>query len=239
MERKKILIAETNKPQDKFIKDAIINNGANVEILDEEPINSEEMKEVILRLEPDIVITNERKIDRPASDIIKEIQESRSIKQPIFILVSGYSAEDMNYVLAEKEIDVCTISKPYNFDNLANCIKIIVNQSTNNIEVKDDFYKKWQEKYYNKRFIEIEKYLAEEDFDLFNKLGIEVENKIYTEYEFELLNMDLLAYYDDPDEYLSEDEKEYQKSLDDTNVSREEYNKLLDKITEMNKIYNL
>ena len=51
MERKRILIAETNKPQDKFIKDALIKNGVNVEILDEEPINSEEMKEIILRLD--------------------------------------------------------------------------------------------------------------------------------------------------------------------------------------------
>lgn len=235
MGRKRILIAETNKPQDKFIKDALIKNGVNVEILDEEPINSEEMKEIILRLEPDIVITNEKKIDKPASDIIKEIQGSRSIKQPIFILVSGYGAEDMNYVLTEKEIDVCTITKPYNFDNLANCIKTIVNQSISNIEVEDDFYKKWEEKYYNKRFIEIEKYLTEEDFDLFNKLGIEVEKKIYTEYEFGLLNMDLLAYYDDPEMDLSDEEKKFQKSLEGTNVSREEYNEVLNRVQKINE----
>ena len=51
--------------------------------------------------------------------------------------------------------------------------------------------------------------------------------------------MDLLAYYDDPEEDLSEEEKQYQKSLENTNVSREEYNKLLDKINNISKIYNL
>lgn len=55
-------------------------------------------------------------------------------------------------------------------------------------------------------------------------------NKKYTEYEFECLTMDLLAYYDDPEMDLSEEEKQFQKSLEDTKVSREEYNLLLDKV---------
>ena len=48
MERRTILIAETNKPQDKFIKDALLRNNINIEILDESPLNSEEMKRIIL-----------------------------------------------------------------------------------------------------------------------------------------------------------------------------------------------
>ena len=40
MEEKTILIAETNKPQDKFIRDALIKNNVNVKILNEDPINS-------------------------------------------------------------------------------------------------------------------------------------------------------------------------------------------------------
>ena len=40
-------------------------------------------------------------------------------------------------------------------------------------------------------------------------------------------------YYDDPEEYLSIEEKKYQKSLEGTGVSREEYNKLLNKITKI------
>ena len=239
MEKKKILIAETNKPQDKFIKDALLRNNIDIEILDENPLNSKEMKRVILKLKPDIVITNERKRDRPASDVICEIQKDKNVKQPIFILVSGYQSVDMEYTINYKGIDVYTIYKPYDFDDLANYIKKLLKDNFENDETKDDFYEKWKEKYYNKKYIEIEKYLTEFDFDILTKLGIIVEKKIYTEHEFEVLNMSLLEYYDDPEEDLSEEEKQYQKSLEGTNVSRENYNKVLDRINEINSIYNL
>lgn len=235
----KILIAETNKPQDKFIKDALIRNCVNVEILNDDPQNSMEMKEVIIKEKPDLVLTNERKSDSPASDIICEIQQDETIKQPIFILVSGYQSVDMEYEIKTKGIKVHTIYKPYDFDELANYIKNIIKERLEEKTMSDDFYEKWKDKYYNKKYIEIEKYLTEDDFDIFNKLGIKVEKKIYTEHDFEVLNMDLLAYYDDPEEDLSEEEKQFQKSLDGTNVSREDYNKLLEKINEMNRIYNL
>ena len=239
MEKKKILIAETNKPQDKFIKDALLRNNIDIEILDENPLNSKEMKRVILKLKPDIVITNERKRDRPASDVICEIQKDKNVKQPIFILVSGYQSVDMEYTINYKGIDVYTIYKPYDFDYLDNYIKKLLKDNFENDETKDDFYEKWKEKYYNKKYIEIEKYLTEFDFDILTKLGIIVEKKIYTEHEFEVLNMSLLEYYDDPEEDLSEEEKQYQKSLEGTNVSRENYNKVLDRINEINSIYNL
>ena len=239
MEKKTILIAETNKPQDKFIKDALIRNNINIEILEGDPLNSEEMKELILKLKPDIVITNERKKDRPASDIICEIQQDENLKQPIFILVSGYQSIDMEYDIKTKGINVYTIYKPYDFDELANHIKNIIKERLEKKTMSEDFYEKWKDKYYNKKYIEIEKYLTENDFDIFNKLGIKVEKKIYTEHDFEVLNMDLLEYYDDPEEDLSEEEKQIQKSLDGTNVSREDYNKLLEKINEMSRIYNL
>lgn len=239
MKKKKILIAETNKPQDKFIKDALLRNNKDIEILDENPLNSEEMKAIIISLKPDIVITNERKKDKPASDVICEIQKDKDVKQPIFILVSGYQKVDMEYTINYKGIDVYTIYKPYDFDDLANYVKELAENSFENEKTKDDFYEKWKEKYYNKKYIEIEKYLTEFDFDIITKLGIEVKKKIYTEHEFEVLNMNLLEYYDDPEEDLSEEEKQYQKSLEGTNVSRVDYNKLLNKINEINRIYNL
>lgn len=239
MEKKKILIAETNKPQDKFIKDALLRNNIDIEILDENPLDSEEMKRVILKLKPDIVITNERKKDKPASDVIYEIQKDKDLKQLIFILVSGYQKIDMEYTVNYKGIDVYTIYKPYDFDDLANYVKKLLENSSVNEETKDDFYEKWKEKYYNKKYIEIEKYLTEFDFDILTKLGIRAEKKIYTEHKFEVLNMNLLEYYDDPEEDLSEEEKQYQKSLEGTNVSREDYNKVLDRINEINSIYNL
>ena len=91
MKNKTILIAETNKPQDKFIKEALIRNNVNVKIIDNIPINCRELMDSIISLKPDIVVTNERKTDGLASDVISEIQKNKNIKQPMFILVSGYS----------------------------------------------------------------------------------------------------------------------------------------------------
>lgn len=122
MKNKTILIAETNKPQDKFIKEALIRNNVNVKIIDNIPINCRELMDSIISLKPDIVVTNERKTDGLASDVISEIQKNKNIKQPMFILVSGYSKNDMEYVVNNKGIDVHIIIKPYNFDDLAHLI---------------------------------------------------------------------------------------------------------------------
>ena len=46
--------------------------------------------------------------------------------------------------------------------------------------------------------------------------------------------MDFLIYYDDPENDLTEEEKELQKSLDGTGVTREEYNAVLKKIETLN-----
>ena len=62
----------------------------------------------------------------------------------------------------------------------------------------------------------------------------EIKDKIYTEFECECLYMDFLKYHDDPENDLSEDERKYQKSLDGTGVTREEYNEVLKKIEKIN-----
>ena len=94
-------------------------------------------------------------------------------------------------------------------------------------------YDEWNERYHNKEIIDIKKHLNDEDIEILQRLGIKTYDKIYTEYELEVLEMDLLAYYEDLDEELSEQEKQYQKSLDGTNVTRERYNSLLKKVEEM------
>ena len=88
--------------------------------------------------------------------------------------------------------------------------------------------------YYNLEIININKYLTQTDKKLLEKLGIKIKDKIYTEFECECLYMDFLKYYDDPENDLSEDERKYQKSLDGTGVTREEYNEVLKKIEKIN-----
>ena len=53
----------------------------------------------------------------------------------------------------------------------------------------------WYEKYSTKELIDLSKYLSKSDISLIKKLDIKIKNKIYTEQEFEVLNMDLLSYY--------------------------------------------
>lgn len=96
-------------------------------------------------------------------------------------------------------------------------------------------YDEWNEIYHNKEIIDINRFLNEEDIEIIHRLGIKTYDKIYTGYDIEVLEMDLLAYYEDLDEDLSEEEKQYQKSLDGTNVNRERYNILLKKVEEMKK----
>ena len=47
--------------------------------------------------------------------------------------------------------------------------------------------------------------------------------------------MIFLTYYDDPEDDLSEEELKYQKSLDGTGVTREEYNTVLKKLETINE----
>lgn len=95
---------------------------------------------------------------------------------------------------------------------------------------------KWREKYHNLEIVDLKKYFTIEEFNKLRKLGITIKDKVYTEYEFECLNMDLLAYY--KEDGMSEEELEFSKDLEGTGVSREEYNKLLEKVNKINKIHN-
>ena len=72
------------------------------------------------------------------------------------------------------------------------------------------------------------------------KLRISIKDKIYTEREFEEIDGDYILYYyeDGMEEGMSEEEKSGIKSLENTGVSREEYNRLLDKFHKINLEFN-
>ena len=92
----------------------------------------------------------------------------------------------------------------------------------------------WYDKYSTDEIVDIKKFLGMDDINLLKKLNIKIKNKIYTEQEVEILNMDLLSYYlvDDMDE-----EELKQSKLLPKDVSREEYNNLLEKINKISEDY--
>lgn len=58
-------------------------------------------------------------------------------------------------------------------------------------------FEEWQERYHNEEFIDIKNNLTNNDLKLLKKLGIIVKDKIYTEYEYDVLTLDLIKYYKD------------------------------------------
>ena len=82
----------------------------------------------------------------------------------------------------------------------------------------------WYEKYSTLEIVDLKKHLSKEDFDLLKRLNIEIKDKVYTEQEFEILDMELLGYYIDED--MDEEELKESKPLPE-GITREEYNKLL------------
>lgn len=93
----------------------------------------------------------------------------------------------------------------------------------------------WYEKYSTVEIVDLKKHLTKEDFDLIEKLNIKIKDKIYTEQEFEILDMDLIAYYIDED--MNEEELKEAKPLP-KEVSRAEYNALLEKLSKISDEYN-
>lgn len=92
----------------------------------------------------------------------------------------------------------------------------------------------WKERYENKEIVNIKNEFTINELALLQKLGVELIDKIYTEREFEILDMKVISYY--YEDTMSNDEKAECIPLPE-GVSREEYNKLTDKIHEINLKY--
>lgn len=103
-----------------------------------------------------------------------------------------------------------------------------------NVYIDTFDFDSWYYKYSTKEIVDIKKYLNRDDITLLRKLNIKIKNKIYTEQEVEILNMDLLSYYiaDDMD-----DEELKQSKLLPKDVSREEYDNLLEKVNKISEDY--
>lgn len=96
-----------------------------------------------------------------------------------------------------------------------------------------DRFEEWQKYYRGKPIVDFYSDLTQDDVEVLKKLGIDVKKELYTEYEYEMLKCDVGAYYKD-DDYGEEDLK-YVKPLENTGVSLERYQELLDKMDKLEK----
>lgn len=95
-------------------------------------------------------------------------------------------------------------------------------------------YDAWQIVYHKNLMVDLLKYLNEEDVRIINKLGYEVENKVYTEYEYDSLKGDIAKYYID-DEM---EEREVAETMPlPEEITRDTYNNLLKKFDEIDRRY--
>ena len=103
-----------------------------------------------------------------------------------------------------------------------------------NVYIDTFDFDSWYDKYSTEEIVDIKKFLGMDDINLLKKLNIKIKNKIYTEQEVEILNMDLLSYYIADD--MEIEEINMSKDLP-KDVSRKEYNKLLEKINKITEDY--
>ena len=198
--------------------------------------NGKEEEELINTTKPDVVITDNQMPIQNGIDVIEKVYNSDLVYKPKFILITG-DYRDRNFLDKCERLQVERVmGKPVNYDSLdflLTDLKVIIEDETPSFVGKNS--EGWREMYMNKEIVDLKKYFTNEEFDLFRKLGIEIKDKIYTEYEIELINNSLYEYYYSED--MSEDEKNQVKSLEETGVTREQYNNLLNKIEQINEEY--
>ena len=198
--------------------------------------NGKEEEELINATKPDVVITDNQMPIQNGIDVIEKVYNSDLVYKPKFILITG-DYRDRNFLDKCERLQVERVmGKPVNYnslDFLLTDLKVIIEDETPSFVGKNS--EGWREMYMNKEIVDLKKYFTNEEFDLFRKLGIEIKDKIYTEYEIELINNSLYDYYYSED--MSEDEKKQVKSLEETGVTREQYNNLLNKIEQINEEY--
>lgn len=221
-EKIKIVIADDNKGVCDLLKN-FLKNYKDIKILGIANTDEQEI-EMIENLKPDIVITDlVRNHQYTGLDIIKEYY-TKCIGPEFLVISSDIKKEVINDNLKVAGY----IKKPFSdYELVYNELRRIKKEAPNSE------FKKWLEKYHNDKVLKIRDFLNIVDIWRLKRLGLKIKNESYTAYELECLQMDLLMYYDDPTEQLSDEEKEMQKSLKETGITRNSYNKLLNKINKL------
>ena len=212
----RVIIADDNVHICKFIADSLSKHD-DIEILGVAHTDEDEIK-MIEELKPEIVITDlMRNHKYTGLDIIKDYFNKKS---PVkFLVVSADRKED---VIRDGLEVAGYIEKSFSFDyeliyTELKRIKKIIN---------DEEYNNWDERYHHKEYIDLFMYFTQEERDLLKIFDIELENKLYTEFEFEVMYGKLILYYKN-EEDMDEEELQECKELP-SSVDKEQFMKLLE-----------
>lgn len=97
-------------------------------------------------------------------------------------------------------------------------------------------YEQWNEKYHNKKFIELFKYFSPKQKELLKKFDITLEEKLYTEFEFDVIDEKLILFYKNEEEMDEEELKECEELPE--GVNRAEFDELLAVMSKVREEYN-
>ena len=182
--------------------------------------------DMIIELKPDIVITDNQMPKMNGVEVAEIILNSHLEFIPKFILVTGDYGFEFN-----KKCKEIGISSVVNKNNREIELPYALEELIAEMELEEKI-----EEYSTVEKVDLRKYFTPQDFEILKKLKIEVKDKIYTEREFEELDSEYILFYYEDD--MTEQEKSETKSLENTGVTREEYNNLLDKFHKINLEFN-
>lgn len=98
-------------------------------------------------------------------------------------------------------------------------------------------YEKWRQRYFNKELVDFNKYLDKEDIQILEKLGIEIENRMYTEYDFDMIEQNLLKYYKNIEKLQNNDQKCTKIIINEVTV--EQYMNIVEKFSKISSDYKI
>lgn len=210
----KVIIADDNVHFCKFIK-KYLEKYNDIEILGVANSDEDEIK-MIEKLKPEIVITDLMRNHRYTGlDIIKKYNDDNS-KVKFLVISADEKADVINNGLEVAGY----IKKPFTdyeivYDEVKRIRKIIIDEEYNN----------WNEKYHNKKFIDLFMYFSPEQKEVLKKFDIALEEKLYTEFEFDVIDGKLILFYKNEEEMDEEELKEC-KELPN-GVDRAQFDELL------------
>lgn len=259
MERIKVLIADDMQMIAESIKESVLSKDKfNIVGV---ATNGEEEYNMILNLQPDIVFTDNQMPKMNGIEVIEMINQLGLKSKPKFIFISSSIDSNLYSKCAELDIISILSKPISNERLLEILDEIIDMKDNPIVKPKEEPVKKdsfltkllkktkekkkieteiknksqtlneWHEKYLNKGVINIMKYLDSNDIEILKKLGIEIENKLYSCHNFDVIDGELILYYINDD--MTEEEMKESKTLESTDVTRSEYNWVLKKFENM------
>ena len=216
----KVIIADDNVHFCKFIKE-YLEKYNDIEILGVANSDEDEIK-MIEKLKPEIVITDLMRNHRYTGlDIIKKYNDDNS-KVKFLVISADEKADVINNGLEVAGY----IKKPFTdyeiiYDEVKRIRKIIIDEEYNN----------WNEKYHNKKFIDLFMYFSPKQKETLKKFDITLEEKLYTEFEFDVIDGKLILFY------KNEEELKECKELPN-GVDRVQFDELLVVMSKVREKYN-